>query len=140
MIKNKSVYIIVFLLVLIILLTYVFLTFKGGGKTSGPGPTNIPGVIDTETPNRPVEGKNYQTITNDDKKKLDQDYLVGQLIKKMPYAQNEFSLNYAISSNEFILIIRKQQRDEAFKALRQFLLENNIQDEKWLYNLQIEEY
>ncbi len=78
-----------------------------------------------------------QTITPADQKIIQQDYLIGQLIKKLPFHSELFVLRYDIETNSFVVSFIKDKLNEANQSFDQFLKDNSIENRNWLYNLNI---
>lgn len=76
-----------------------------------------------------------QTITPADQKIIQQDYLVGQLIKKLPFHSELFVLRYDIETNSFVVSFIKDKLNEANQSFDKFLKDNSIENRNWLYNL-----
>jgi biopolymer transport protein ExbD len=63
-----------------------------------------------------------------EKSKLEEASKVSNLIKKMPYQGNHFSLDYSFDSFQFTLKLSKENYTEGKKELNEFLKNNGLQD------------
>lgn len=102
----------------------------------GSFPSLPPQAVDLQNASAHPNGTYLQqTITPADQKIIQQDYLVGQLIKKLPFHSELFVLRYDIETNSFVVSFIKEKIDEANQSFDQFLKDNRIENRNWLYNL-----
>lgn len=87
----------------------------------------------------PETGKDYQIITDEDKQEIDRDNAVGILIGNLPYQGQYSSLRYDIKKNNFVLIVKSNNRTAGNAEVDLFLKNNGILNRDWLYNLVTEE-
>lgn len=78
---------------------------------------------------------NNYTRSDDQKEKDRRAFLVGQLIKVLPYSGVNFTLNFDYSNDSFILSLDKNKIDEANSELNLFLSQNSIESKSWIRNL-----
>jgi hypothetical protein len=136
-------FIMIFIIILACIIFISFIFFSVSPSPSSPSP--IPSVSTLPTQriidNRsielhPAQGV-YQTISSAAAEQIDKDTKIGQLIKKLPHRSENFSLVYDIDTNSFIVELSTARRTQANRELDQFLQENSIMNQDWLYNLTI---
>lgn len=91
-----------------------------------------------EVPLAPPPGSSYQVITPEDEVKILNSEKVGQLINKLPYQTQNFSLEYDFSENTFVYWYKKGRKELADEEFLSFLKENGIESQDWLTNLVIQ--
>lgn len=145
--KNKwfLFYLFAFLLVGVFLL--VVIVFQGKGKPSPgqpilPTPTKFaPKPTSQVLPPVPGQSEEYKKSAEEiyltQAPQIKKDALVGQLLSKLPYHNDFFTLSYDYSTNKFFLILDQAHSDEANKKFDEFLKENGILDRSWIRNLEV---
>jgi hypothetical protein len=135
----------VILLALIVLISFVFLSFR---PSKGPSleASTMPSMQSTQrtidkdnVKLHPQQGGVYQTISSEAAQMIDRDRKIGQFIKKLPHRAENFSLIYDIDTNSFIAELSSARRAQANRELDQFLQENGIMERSWLYNFTIKQ-
>jgi hypothetical protein len=138
-----SVFTLLFLLVVII-----SFFFKPNSRTPQSTLTPTPvGLIITPTLNPELKNnpttvetgpgytKSLEIIDKKNQSFLSHEYLVGQLIRKLPYTGKNVSMAYDISNNEFLIAFDKTNRLSGEQELTAFLKSNKIEDQSWIRNL-----
>lgn len=64
------------------------------------------------------------------------EYLLGELINKLPRQGNNFTLSYDFSDDNFILSLGENE-EAGNRNFESFLRQNNIEDKSWIKNLKI---
>jgi hypothetical protein len=65
-----------------------------------------------------------------------QDFLLGELINKLPHEGNNFALSYDFSRDVFVLTLGESE-NLGNRNFEVFLSENNIEDRSWIENLEV---
>lgn len=127
MVKNKEAFLIllaVFLAAVVFALVIIIAFFPSKNPSA---PTTVPGAskADNLIPSSP------QDII-----KMNNQYMVGQLIKLTPYNGKNFSLYYSFNDSLFTLYLNPANQNEGNKEFDLFLKKNGIDDRSWFDNLQ----
>lgn len=138
--KRNFIYVVVSFTLIFILTSFLYLqlTQKQIKPTPAP-PIQIfsPVPSPTHIINRPVPGEAYQSLSPADEEQLKRDEVINQLIKKLPYLGTNFSFNYNLSINQFVLVLKTGQEQEGNTEFDKFLKDNQIDSRSWLKNLVI---
>lgn len=125
--------IVLFVILIFIILVYLFLHSGNSSKNPSlnPNATPLPTITSNKgsAPNaklKPLE------IT-----KTETDFKTTNLINKLPYSGNNFSLFYSFSTNQFTLYINPNNQSEGNSEFDSFLKSNDVADRSWIQNLVI---
>ncbi len=102
-------------------------------------PSPSPRLDQKNTPGEPDPGRSYQKIDQQGLEFIRRGTLISNLIDKLPFEGENFSLLYNLSNNQFIAVFNNKESTLAQKEFEAFLKQNNIEDKSWLYNLTIKE-
>lgn len=142
-------YLIVIVIVFVIISTvFYFSLFRRDNKVPTPRQSASPkssvsfypqpSVQDIENLDfHPDSSTVVQTIDTNSQQMLNKDKALGDLLPKLPYKGNFFSLEYNYQINSFIATLSASNQSQANEELDQFLKSNQIQNRDWLYNLKI---
>lgn len=120
------------------MITFIFLKSKNQSLNQQPIPGIKPSLSPTFTPlssGGPLPDHTYSYSSEADILVRQQGEKVSQLIKKLPYIGNNFSLSYSFSTNKFTLVLKKDQETAGNQEFDSFLNDNQIQNRSWFNNL-----
>lgn len=80
-------------------------------------------------------GEDFSSPSTQTKEDIDRSYLVSQLIPKLPYRSNNFSLFYSFSDDKFTLYINSGNQNQGNADFDSFLKQNGVADRSWIDNL-----
>jgi hypothetical protein len=129
--KDKTTYILLGFIAIVLLITTIITLIQTKTVEIVNSP-NVPFIIPS-----PSVGQTYQIIRPEDQAIGKQQYLVGQLIDKLPYQGINFKLSYSFETNTFIVILNTQSSIKGSSEFDQFLKNNGILERSWINNLQI---
>jgi len=120
----KKIYFWIFAVILIIIfILFVLQIFT----TNSSGPAIAPAP-------KPSQGDNLY-VNPQTKQKLNQEYLVSNLINHIPYQGKFFTLDYNFNNATFLLTFDKNNLNEANAEFNAYLKINSIADKSWFDNL-----
>lgn len=130
MLKNTKLYIFISLVTLALFLILVFFFFYKSGDKNGnnkkvPAPTSIPNS----------SSSNNYFIDKSTKEEQRKQFYIENVINQLPHYGKYFSLYYNIGKNEFILVLDKNNLNQANKDFIVFLRQNGVSDASWFNNL-----
>ncbi len=116
-----------------------FLENQQGRQSVSPSP----GIDQSPTPSTnltdtgPQPGHSYSYSSEEDVRGRKEGETVAQLIKKLPYNEADFSVQYSFEENKFIVTLNGNNTTLANEELDKFLHENGVENRDWLYNLEV---
>lgn len=132
--KKQLIYIIFGLTLFFIATTFFY--FQSTKKLPPSKPEQTPVV--SSLPNHPQQGEIYNVITEKEKSQIEKDQLTGKLITLLPVQKELFSLEYNYDNNVFTVKLEEGKEQAANEEFIEFLKQNSIDDQNWLYNLKTE--
>lgn len=134
----KAVIITLAILLLLLLIAIILMSKPSQPGLKQPQPTTYQQVTPIPSPSLyPLPGSNYNAVNQTDQQFIDEQNKVGQLLDKLPFKGANFSITYKISTNQFLVIINKDNQIQGNRELDKFLQDNDISSRTWLRNLVI---
>lgn len=135
--KRNFIYVVVSFTLIFILTSFLYIQLTQ--KQIKPTPPSPIQTFTVPSPaqiiSKPVPGEAYQSISTADEEQIKKDEIITQLIKKLPYLGTNFSFNYNLSINQFVLVLKTGQEQEGNAEFDKFLKDNQIENRSWLKNL-----
>lgn len=147
MFNRNTKILIIFLLIVVIALSSIYLIAKTKRQTVpqepiklfSPNPTSTPFSYPTVKPSidssgpQPGRSYSYSTETNISERKRQE--AEGQLINKLPYTGKNFSLTYDTSSDTFYAVINPDNTNQGNQELDDYLKSQGISDRNQIKKL-----
>lgn len=137
--KNTKFLVFGIIALIIVLLVIAFLPRRGGENISFsplPQPTQRPFYLEPGY-NGPSPGSVSQTSTPESEEAAGRSEILGELLNRLPFEGQYFSLNYDFSTNAFTATFNSKELARANREFDEFLKQNNVPSRDWLYNLKI---
>lgn len=131
----RKYFLIIIPLFLIFVLSIYFLLTESGSKIT-PAPVPTPKLIQPISSPEGAVPNNYSGDKNADEA-IHRDYLVGQLINKLPHQETNLLLSYDIKKNIFTATVDSSNKDLGLAQLDAVLKVNGITSRSWIKNLKI---
>lgn len=128
-IKKYWIYLLVILVVFSIFVSFILVVFF---NKPVPAVDNIRPIIFSDNSIRLKPG---DFVNPEEKIKIQQSYLVGQLTKDLPYLGNNIDLFYSLDTDSFTINIKNKETADI--ELNDYLKAHQISDKSWLGKIQV---
>lgn len=105
-------------------------------------PSHSAATIDPSLPISPFYSEEYkrgqEKIDEQEKEYMYQSSKAGELLDRIPYEGQSFSLDYDYATFEYVLTVSKKNQAQGIIEFEEYLKENEIEDSSWLKHLRMQ--